>query len=279
MIARLVVLIALLGLLTGAPMSSAQPQTVPDGPSAHAITVDGLQRSYRVYRPAGLPAAAPLVLMLHGGFGSAEQAERRYGWDELADTAKFVVAYPDGLARAWNTGSRCCGRPAGTGVDDIGFLTAVVDEIGRGVGIDPARIYATGMSNGGIMAYTLACNTGVFAAIGPVAATQLGACPGPQPVSVLHIHGIADQQVRYDGGPGSGVARIDGPPVADVAAFWRNVDGCAAPDTRTDGTLTIAAADCPEGRSVQLITVDGGGHDWPDFATATLWQFFAAHPG
>lgn len=250
----------------------------PDGTSVHVIDIGGLERTYRVYKPVGLSASAPLVVMLHGGFGSAKHAERAYGWDGLADAAKFAVAYPDGVGRAWNTGGGCCGRPGRDGIDDVGFITATVGQISDGIGIDPARIYATGMSNGGIMAYTLACRTTVFAAIGPVAATQLDPCAAPHPTSVMHIHGTADQNVRYDGEPGTGVARIDGLPVAQLDAFWRGVDGCAPPSSGTDGAVTTSSADCPDRRSVELITVDGGGHAWPAFATETLWGFFAAHP-
>ena len=110
------------------------------GTSVHTINVGGHDRGYRLYKPAGLPASAPLVVMLHGGFGSAEQAERAYGWDELADTAKFVVAYPDGLHRAWNTnGGGCCGRSAREGVDDVGFISAAVADIAKNVGINPVQ--------------------------------------------------------------------------------------------------------------------------------------------
>jgi polyhydroxybutyrate depolymerase len=245
----------------------------------HIVNIGGIDRNYRLYLPAGLPPAASLVVMLHGGFGSAEQAERAYGWNQLADSAKFVVAYPDGLARAWNSGGGCCGQPSRDGVDDVGFITAAVRDIANNVGIDPARIYATGISNGGMMAYKLACNSAVFAAIGPDSATQLDACPAPHPTSVLHIHGTDDRLIRYDGQPGIGFANIDGPPVPDVNAFWRNVDQCQPPATTSDGGLTTAVADCPGGRSVELITVAGGGHDWPSFATQKLWDFFAARPG
>lgn len=260
-----------------APRGAAEP--LPDGASQYSMTVDGLNRSYRVYRPPGLAAAAPLVVMMHGGFGTAANAEKRYGWDELAESAKFVVAYPDGASRAWNAGGGCCGRSAVDGVDDVGFITAMVADIRRRVAVDQARIYATGISNGGIMAYTLACNTDLFAAIGPTAATQLDPCPAPHPTSVLHIHGTADRNIRYDGGPGIGVAHIDGLSVPDVNAFWRNADQCAPPAVSTERRLTTSAAECPDGRGVQLITVDGGGHEWPAFATATLWNFFTAHPG
>jgi hypothetical protein len=94
--------------------------------------------------------------MLHGGFGSARQAQKSYGWDAEADRGQFVVAYPDGLGRAWNTGGGCCGTPGRTNADDIGFITAMVSAIERQLPVDANRVYATGISNGGIMAYTLA---------------------------------------------------------------------------------------------------------------------------
>lgn len=257
---------------------SAAPQGFTVGSTDHALDFGGLDRSYRLYIPDGLPTSAPLVVMLHGGFGSAQQAERAYGWDQLADSAKFVVVYPDGEGRAWNTNGGCCGRPGRQGVDDVGFISAVVDDVSANVGIDANRAYATGISNGGMMSYALACNTGMFAAIGPDSATQLDPCAAPHPTSVMHIHGTADRLIRYDGEPGVGVARIDGPPVPDLNGFWRDVDHCAPSSTTIDGPVTTSTADCPDNRSVVLTTVAGGGHEWPSFATAALWQFFAAHP-
>lgn len=138
-------------------------------------------------------------------------------------------------------------------------------------------MYVTGISNGGIMSYTLACNTGVFAAIGPDSATQLDPCRTPHPTSVMHIHGTADRLIRYDGGPGAGVAHIDGLPVPELNAFWRNADQCDAPAMTTKGPVTTSTAGCADNRSVVLVTVDGGGHQWPRFATPKLWEFFAAH--
>lgn len=217
------------------------------------------------------------MVVLHGYSGSGRQVERDYGWDGLADSGKFVVAYPDGFGQAWNVdGETCCGRPAREGVDDVGFIRAVVADVGRNVGIDPARVYATGMSNGAIMAYTLACATDLFAAIGPVAGTQLTACQAPRATSVLHIHGTADRLVPYGGGQGFSV--INGPPVARVNAFWRDVDRCGAPTDTTDGPLATSTAACADDRGVVLITIDQGGHNWPSFAAQTLWSFFAAHP-
>jgi polyhydroxybutyrate depolymerase len=252
------------------------PSGFVNGTSIHHISVGGLDRNYRLHKPSDAPASAPLVIVMHGYSGSAKQAERDYDWDGLADSANFVVAYPDGLGRAWNVdGETCCGRPGREGVDDVAFISAAVADIAKSLGIDPAKVYATGMSNGGIMSYTLACATDIFAAIGPVAGTQLNACRTPHPMSVMHIHGTADRLVPYGGGQGFSV--INGPSVPNVNAFWRNVDQCGAPSAATDGPVTTSTAGCALGRGVVLITVSQGGHDWPDFATKELWEFFAAH--
>ncbi len=277
--------------------TSARP-AIPVGSSSHVIEVGGVSRTFIVYRPAALPASAPLVVMLHGGFGSARQAEKSYGWDAEADRGHFVVAYPDGLNRAWNTGGGCCGVPGRTNADDVGFIIAMVAAIERQVPIDTRRVYATGISNGGIMAYTLACRTTIFAAIGPDSATELGSCPAPAPLSVIHIHGTADKNIPYLGGQGDGVAHIDGPAVPALNARWRAIDHCAAPVVTIAGVVTTSTATCPGGRAVELITIAGAGHQWPGAApnllaqrllhtdppstalnaTRVIWQFFAAHP-
>jgi polyhydroxybutyrate depolymerase len=280
MVARVVALLGVALVIAGCvARETAKSSAFAEGTSVHTISVAGHDRTYRLYKPAGLPALAPLVVMLHGGFGSAAQAERSYGWDGLADSSKFVVAYPDGLNRAWNVnGGGCCGRPAKEGIDDVGFITAAVADIGRNVSIDASRVYAAGMSNGGMMSYTLACDTTLFAAIGPVSGTQFDPCRSPHPASVMAIHGTKDPLVPYAGGPGRGFVHINGPPIPDLNAFWRKVDQCQAPSVTTSGSVTTSTAGCADNRSVVLITIDGGGHHWPDSATQKLWQFFAAHP-
>jgi polyhydroxybutyrate depolymerase len=146
----------------------------------------------------------------------------------------------------------------------------------RNVSINASRIYATGMSNGGIMSYTLACNTGIFAAIGAVAGTQLDSCRSPHPASVMEVHGTSDKLVRYEGGQGDSI--INGPSAPDVNAFWRNVDRCGSQSVTTAGEVTTSTSRCAGNHGVVLITVDGGGHEWPGFATQTLWEFFDAQP-
>lgn len=274
------------------------PAAVAVGSTSHTIESGGRQRNYRLYRPAALADPAPLVVMLHGGFGSAAQAESYYGWDAEADSGHFLVLYPDGVARAWNVGGGCCGKPAASGIDDVAFVSAAVAAVRAQFPVDPARIYATGISNGGLLAYRLACGTKLFAAIGPDSATLLGPCSAPAPISVIHIHGTADHNIPYNGGRGEGFAHIDGPAVPALIATWRVTDRCAPPTSTVSGVVTTSLATCPDGRSVELITIAGAGHQWPGSppkplvqrllgtdppsaalnATDVIWHFFAAHP-
>ncbi|WP_051191871.1 alpha/beta hydrolase family esterase [Microbacterium luticocti] len=299
------------GAAPGGSATSPNPTpsaSAPGGAAAslavgsHAYTIDsgGRERTYRVYVPRALHGPAPLVVMLHGGGGSGANAEKFYGWDAAAAAGGFVVAYPDGLGpqvSAWNVdGGGCCGYPAREGVDDVGFVTDMVAAIERAEPIDTARVYAAGISNGGILAYTLACETDLFAAIGADSATMLDGCAHPQPTSVLHVHGLEDTTIPFDGSPGTGPGRIDGPPVDQVMARWRTVDGCGAETTTVAGVVSTSLSVCPEGRAVELITIADAGHGWPGAplksgagadrkqpsqavdTTAVMWDFFAAHP-
>ncbi|MBS1905255.1 MAG: prolyl oligopeptidase family serine peptidase [Actinobacteria bacterium] len=279
------------------PGSARAPRST--GSEEFTLTSGGISRIYHVHTPPDLPAHAPLVVVLHGGGGSGTIVEQYQGWDAEADAAKFVVAYPDGLGPqtpAWNTDGGCCGYPARENVDDVRFITDMVSAIEARTSIDPSRIYAAGLSNGGMMAYTLACKTTLFAAIGAVSATELSSCDGADPTSVIHIHGLQDTKVRFDGGKGDGTANIDGPSVPDVIAQWRSTDDCAPATASTAGVVTTSTSTCADGRAVELITISDAGHGWPGShrtttrspdgvlpsqaidATDTIWQFFAAHP-
>lgn len=283
----------------GSPMSTEAG--LPTGSSAHAIRFDDMSRSYRTYVPDDLDSsrAVPLVVMLHGGFGNAEQAEHDYGWDARADADSFVVVYPDGSGRAWNAGD-CCGPPARNGVDDVGFVEQVVATVSRQAPIDPRRIFVTGMSNGAMLAYALICRTGVFAAAAPVAGAPMQPCTDPSPASLLHIHGVDDTSVPLDGSPGDGRGKVPAhTPIPEVIASWRRVDDCGEPSVTTDGPVTTSTATCVLGRAVTLVTVAGAGHQWPGStkarpvmsrllgidppsqafdATGLIWSFFAEHP-
>ena len=288
---------------TGATASAGQQVAV--GKSTGTMTVGGQERTYRLYRPAGLSSSAPLVIVLHGAAGTGQQAEDSYGWDAEADSGKFLVAYPDGIRRTWNVDPDCCGVAARDNVDDVGFLTELAGSFGTLV--DKSKVFATGISNGAMMSYRLACDTKIFAAIGPVSGTMINKCTDPTPLSIIHIHGTADKTIPYNGGPGkrdnAGAgsrlpAKIDGPSVPSLIATWRKTDNCSAAKTSTSGPVTISTSTCANGRAVELITIAGAGHQWPGGrpaplaqkllgldppstalqATPTIWKFFAAHP-
>ena len=280
--------------------ASGSSDRLARGSSSHTIDFHGVTRSYRTYVPAsvGPSEPVPMVMMLHGGFGSDEQAERDYGWDSKADSEGFIVVYPNGQGRAWNAGT-CCGSPAKDDVDDVGFITKVVEQVQGRSHIDPSRIFVTGMSNGAMMAERLACETDLFAAAASVAGAQMVPCDDPAPISVLHIHGATDSSVPMDGSPGDGKGHVpDHEAIQASFDRWLQVDDCGEPTTRIDGEVTSQTATCAEQRAVELITVAGAGHQWPGSvkkrpglskllgidepsdamnATDVIWQFFAAH--
>ncbi|PWJ53505.1 polyhydroxybutyrate depolymerase [Quadrisphaera granulorum] len=276
---------------------SARLPGLPVGTSTVRLTSGAHARTYAVHVPADLSDPAPLVLVLHGGFGSASQAEQSYGWNDVAEREHALVVYPEGFGRAWNSGGDCCGAAAREDVDDVAFLTAVVDDVSARVPVDRTRVYAAGMSNGAMMAQRLACASDVVAAVGAVAGTIAPdtPCRPPGHPSVMLVNGTTDTRVLYDGGTSKvGPATIHATAALDVAQMWRDVNGCPAPSTTTHGPVVTAAATCPGGRSVTLVTIKGYGHEWPSphgsqtpygeevytgwDATQQLWEFFAAHP-
>jgi polyhydroxybutyrate depolymerase len=286
------------GLTTATPAQSAPTE------ERRTLRVDGVERRYLVLLPpAGHPGPlAPLVLVFHGGGGRAEGIAPHTGFSRLAAREGFVAVYPDGLDHRWNDG-----RGYAATHDDVGFVRALLDTLRRERPIDPRRIYATGISNGAIFTYRLACDLpGVFAAVAPVAGAMpvdlVPTCGHAEPVSVLALQGTADPLMPYGGG---GVARRRGRVLsaARSVAFWAAAAGCAAAPMTTpepdvspaDGTRVQRAAypGCRDGRSVELYTIEGGGHTWPGGppvggavgrvsrdvdATTLIWTFFAQHP-
>lgn len=265
------------------------------------MPIGGRVRTYRLVRPpAAQDRPSPLVVVLHGGFGSGAQAQQAYGWDALAAREGFAVAYPDGVGRSWNAGT-CCGPARRYGIDDVAFVEAVIDDAAGLVGLDQARIYATGISNGGMLAYRLACELpGRFAALGPVAATMVCECPRPAPVSILHIHGLEDRNIPFAGGVGAKARDArPRPSVPSVMDYWRRGAGCGPPSVSGTPPVRVESAVSPAGVEVTLISLEGVGHVWPGSrppppgvvamldldppsraidATAALWSFFARHP-
>ena len=265
------------------------------GAATHeGLTVGDAARTYRLFRPAGLSERVPLVMVLHGGFGTGEGAAAQTRFDAQAEAAGFLAVYPDGFKRAWNAG-RCCGRAARMDVDDVRFLAEVLDDIESRYEIDPRRVYATGISNGGMMAYRLAAELGDrIAAIGPVASALVTECPPGPAVSVIHIHGTNDLNAPYEGGVGPRTrSGLHYPSVQQTLSPWRIRNRCD-PHQETSNPSPGVRIDRWRGAAdVKLITIEGGGHSWPGGrrmsrlldppsdaldATATIWEFFAAHP-
>jgi polyhydroxybutyrate depolymerase len=285
------------GFLVAIALVLASFGAAPAAQSDEHLTLGGLDRTYHVYVPVRRAPSPPLVVVLHGGFGTGAGAEAQYRWDAAADRNGFVVLYPDGFQRAWNAGD-CCGQPRARGIDDVAFIDAAIRATARAYATDPERLYVTGMSNGAMMTYRLACESALpIAAIAPVAGTLTVPCEHPQRVSVLHVHGLADGNVPIGGGVGVGFARVPYRPVADGIAVFRKADDCAAPVTTTAGPVTTARSACANGKIVELTTVAGAGHQWPGAvppparaaallrleapsaaldATEVIWSFFAA---
>jgi polyhydroxybutyrate depolymerase len=271
-------------------------------------TDDGRERTYRLYVPESLPIehAAPLLIGLHGGTGWAEQFEENSRFDHLAEANGFIVAYPDGIGaagtgalRTWN-GGYCCGPAARNNVDDVAFVRAMLQEIERDYRIDPDSVFAAGHSNGGIMAYRLACElSDRIAAVGVVAGSLgIERCEPEHPVSLLHIHGTADRNHPIDGGRGEGISGVSFRPAIDGVRRFVEANGCRpAAVVNRDGDVEVQRwLGCRDGTEVAFVTIDGASHAWPGSdprsfsarhlvgepyagydASAHLWAFFAAH--
>lgn len=264
--------------------SPARPRAL-SGDSVEFLTHDGVERRYVLHVPSDLPAAVsvPLVLVLHGAGGVPEEIIAGSGWNALADERGLIVAYPAGEDESWNAGA-CCGVAASEGNDDVGFLNALIAHLAGFAQVDPGRVVVVGHSNGGMMAYRLACdpNTQVLGAAS-VAGTNMAGCQPAQPLSFLEIHGTADRIVPYGGGSSPEGESVGLPPFTPVAVSidWM-VDalGCASEPVEQSASRTTTAlwSGCAEGSQVQLVTLEGAGHSWPTGrtfdATAVIADFF-----
>lgn len=279
---------------TGADATTGAPiECPPDalGPGDHIIAVvhGGLPRSALVHVPPGLDpqAAAPLVLNFHGFTMTGAQQAAFSLMNPVADAEGFVVAYPDGVQTSWNAGT-CCGGAQAAGINDVGFTRALVAELRTRICLDPARVYATGMSNGGFMAHRLACEASdLVAAIAPVSSVN-GAepCAPERPVPVLMFNGTTDALVPYLGGGAFGS-------VAETFADWGDRDGCdGAPisDAPVGAASRERYAICDADVEVIQWTLAGMGHCWPGAivcpygvssldvdANAEMWAFFSQY--
>ena len=262
------------------PIATPIPQpTAPDPVPLRSVQmtmpIDGIERTYFLYRPANLPKTAhpPLVIAMHGGGSIAQGVETHYFWDQQADKGGFVVVFPQAIDKIWrNVRNGALGNLT-PGVDDVKFLTVLVRRMEIDQNVDPHRIFFTGMSSGALMSYSMACYAKFpIAAIAPVAGTlSIGACKNPQKTSLLAINGDADRMIPYYGGknsqpanPAMNNARWQALlPVPDVIAKFRALDDCGTPATTSTPETVTQIATCPRGRVVEGILVHGAGHQWP----------------
>jgi polyhydroxybutyrate depolymerase len=241
---------------------------------------------------------APLVVLLHGYTATGAIQLAYFGLEAVAGDRGVLIAYPDGTAdgvgnQFWNATDACCDL-GGSGVDDVGYLTAVVDDVAERCTVDPDRIYMVGHSNGGFMSHRMACDRADrVAAIASLAGANWAdpeQCEPSEPVSVLQVHGDADGTILYGGG---GIGENGYPSAADTVASWAASNGCEGELEATDVRLDLDSAmaddetrvdryaDCPDGAAVELWTIEGGGHvpglvqpAWPE----AVLDFLLAHP-
>jgi polyhydroxybutyrate depolymerase len=257
------------------------------------LELDGVMRSYELHVPPSYDGTTPLPLVLsfHGYTSTGLAQEESTEMNDLADREGFVVAYPNGLYNSWNAGT-CCGQAAERGVDDVGFTRTLIEDIGTRGCIDPRRVYATGMSNGGFFSYRLACEAAdVIAAAAPVAAVMGiddASCMPARPIPIMAFNGTSDPLVLYDGG-GLGAS----PSVAETTAGWIDRNGCTGEPfvSYQNGDATCETADqCDGDASVTQCTIEGGGHCWPGYpcrldglgqsttdinANEAMWELFS----
>lgn len=295
--------------LEAAATAEATPELPPGAlngfPGAGSYTVQqpyaDVQRSYHVYIPASYDAEGEpvaLVIVLHGAGGTGAGTESFTGFDALADTEDFVVVYPNGINNAWNDNRN---DPRVSSIDDVRFISDIVTYVSGQLNIDPARVYATGYSMGGMMSYRLGCErSDLFAAVGSVASTMpvylIDTCLNTPPIPVIVFQGTDDPVV-----PWTGIAE-NYLSAAQTLGFWGYHNQCAndfAVESLPNGDpedytqvmrqqLTGCAAD------MVLYGIYFGGHTWPAHpisttiqlgatsydvdATDQLWAFFKAHP-
>jgi polyhydroxybutyrate depolymerase len=273
------------------------------------LMVEGRERSYLLHLPTNSQcgSALPVVLVFHAAAADARIARHFSGINQKADEAGFIAVYPNGTGTypllTWNAGGRM-GPLVQSQVDDVAFVRAVLDDLAACFPIDEQRIFATGISNGGMMCYRLAAELSErIAAIAPIAGTMAVANFQPlRPVSVMHFHGTEDYVVPY-AGPGCLTPRnLQFDSVAKTVESWRQLNGCPYPpaicrfaNRALDGTTATRIAYGPglEGTEVILVRIEGGGHAWPGTrsplnligkcsrdisANDLMWEFFCRHP-
>lgn len=290
-------------------MPSAYDPLIP-GDHTRSLEVDGRTRTYLLHVPPSYVGTMPypVVLAFHGGRSNARMMVAFTGLSEKADEAGFLVAYPNGTGEkrslTWNAGN-CCGYAVEHQVDDMAFVRALLDDLEQVARIDQKRVYATGVSNGAMMAYRLASDLSERIAASAPVAGPMGTeqCSPGRPVSVIHFHGTNDEFAPFGGSKGpKSFFQADFYSVEHSIRAWVRANSCpdepqvvTLPDEAGDGTTVTLTTYAPgkDGAEVVLIVIAGGGHTWPGrepllrslgkstkniSANDLMWDFFKRHP-
>ena len=298
-ILRTVFVLCTILIVSGSGCAFAKSSAVKLGSSRNAIWIQNRKRTYIVHIPGNYNAEmkVPLLVVLHGGLGTA----RTGAWDSRmssqADKDGFVAVYPSGYLRTWNAGE-CCGLARRKDIDDVAFIRTLIEKLKSELSIDPDRVYVTGISNGGMMAYRLGRElSDQIAAIAPIEACMYSTpVKGNDAVSVVAFHGTGDHVVPYDGGTGHMMGyHLRATAVAENIRYWRDWDNCNKESTRSEiqGVQKEVFAGGRNGTEVCLYTLPKAGHAWPGgkravfigsspsrklSATEAMCEFFWAHP-
>ena len=259
----------------------------------YSFTYQSILRSYIVHLPNGYNASIkyPMVINMHGYTSTAAQQQSYSQMDVVADTGKFIVVYPDGVNNAWNAGFGT--NPS---IDDVGFLSMMIDTMKKNFSVDSTKVYSCGLSNGGFMSFSLACEMeNKIAAIAPVAGLMSDStrifCQSVCPVPLMYFHGTADGVVNYNGA--LGYVSVD-----STIKIWVGKDGTPTipivtniPDINSADNCTVMKYVYSPGQNaseVVLFKITNGGHTWPGGfpvpslgntnqdikASGEIWNFF-----
>ncbi len=245
---------------------------------------DGYERSYLVHLPPEekMQYSVPLLFHIHGGGGTAKGTPGlTFGrFNELSNQEGFIVVYPNAIDKNWNDGRQGDNVKAWEeDIDDVGFISTIVDELKAKYNIDSDRIFTSGMSNGGFMSSRLACDRAdIFRAAAiltaSLSADYLPICNPEKPVAILVMNGTKDKLVPYNGGYVRVLGKTRGKIIStdELISFWQNINGCITKlpiveleDKVDDGTTVTVEeySNCNNRGSLVLYTINEGGHTWP----------------
>lgn len=280
--------ILLIGLYLTTFLSSCE-EKCENIEGCNTFEYDGLTRNYILHIPESLKKNAPLVFVIHGYTGSPQSLKFHSDFNTLANKQGFAVCYPKGTKDKhgnshWDADLKV------SKTDDIGFLKSLAAHLQKTYQINPNRTFACGMSNGGFMSYTLACQASdVFSAIASVTGTMSKEtwekCTDSAPIPILQIHGIADNVVPIDGTMSEDDGWGGAPKLDSIMNFWANKNNCLTKDSIvfTDNTNAYYYQNCVDSNEVWYYKIADYGHSWPKnsdagwSASEVIWEFFSQY--